>query len=435
MTSHSRVGPTPHFSVSLVTVATLSVALSGCDRAGASDDLHLDGLGRLTAVEELRIGDFDDPNVGFSQVGRVDVDDDGNVYILESSVPEVRVYSPDGILLHRIGRRGGGPGEFEGAPRFGVIGDTVWTVDTRVGRISLFDREGKVLSSGTADRVMMPMPTGTVGYLLPWSMLPSGNFTSHFGMVGSNRNAPPYAGPPTDSVPVPFLLFGATGAVTDTVGWADRPPPRMWRPPSQEEAFQTIQVGDRRMMVPRPPTTLPWWEPLLDGYVLVESPLTTDPQAGLVRVTRIGLTGDTVYSRELDYRPMPYVAADLDSMAARAARGGPGGGVPFAVGPNAPPPPSNWQGIARTLRDAMDFPEFKLPIAYPWVGKDESVWLRRDDGDEPMGRWVVMDDRAVPRGELELPSNLRLVWSRGDTFWAVLPDEFDVPWVVRYRIQ
>ena len=54
------------------------------------------------------------------------------------------------------------------------------------------------------------------------------------------------------------------------------------------------------------------------------------------------------------------------------------------------------------------------------------------DGDGPTARWAVMDDRAVPRGELELPANVRIVWSSGDTFWAVLPDEFDVPWVVRY---
>jgi hypothetical protein len=269
----------------------------------------------------MRIGDFDDPNIGFSRVSGLDIDDDGNIFVLEASVPEIRVYSPEGALLRRIGRRGGGPGEFETAPRFGVIGDTVWTVDTRVNRISLFDRDGSLLSSGTAQRVAVPLPATSVGYLLPWSMRPDGKFTSHFGAVASSPNASPTNLQPTDSIPVPMLLFDTTGEVTDTIGWAGRPPPRMWRPPSQDDTqLEAVQVGGRRMMVPSPPTAMPWWEPLLDGYLLIETPLALSREGGVVMVTRIGLAGDTVYSRQLDYRPVPYAGADLDSIAAWAAR-------------------------------------------------------------------------------------------------------------------
>jgi hypothetical protein len=83
----------------------------------------------------------------------------------------------------------------------------------------------------------------------------------------------------------------------------------------------------------------------------------------------------------------------------------------------------------------MNFPEFQMPISYPRVGQDEAVWLRRYNDAGGVARWILLDERATPRGELELPTNVRILWSRGDNFWAVVPDEFDVPWVVRYRIE
>lgn len=33
-----------------------------------------------------------------------------------------------------------------------------------------------------------------------------------------------------------------------------------------------------------------------------------------------------------------------------------------------------------------------------------------------------------------LPGSSRPLWGRGDTLWVAEPDEFDVPWLVRYRI-
>jgi hypothetical protein len=83
----------------------------------------------------------------------------------------------------------------------------------------------------------------------------------------------------------------------------------------------------------------------------------------------------------------------------------------------------------------MKFPEFKSPLEYPWLAQDESIWLRLSHANHATALWLIMDAGGRPRGLLELPSNLRIVWSRGDTFWAVEPDELEVPWVVRFRIQ
>jgi hypothetical protein len=84
----------------------------------------------------------------------------------------------------------------------------------------------------------------------------------------------------------------------------------------------------------------------------------------------------------------------------------------------------------------MDFPEFRLPIQYPWLAQDESLWLRwTEGGSAATTRWILFDREGTPQGQLELPSNLVIEWARGDAFWAVEPDEYDIPWVVRFRIR
>lgn len=418
---------------SLATLAISVLACSACERATTGSAAHVDRLPTLGVETNARLGDREDPDVGFSRPAFVDVDRDGNVYVLEALVPEIRVYGPDGRLLRRIGRRGAGPGEFEGAPMFGVLGDTVWTVEPGGDcRLTLFDRRGTVLATGRTEGVRVPLPSG-FGYVLPWAMRPDGLFTSAFSRVSYTSTSPPSGVEPTDSIPWPLVLFDASGAVTDTIGWVDRPPPRMWRPPEEDDTeYRTVEVGGQRVQVPQPPSTLPRWGALPDGYVSVDTPLPTDGSEGTFTISRIGLHGDTVYSRTLHYDPVPYAAADLDSIAIRAGRGEPGGGVGYV--PGRPPPP-DWRARANVLRSEMDFPEYRLPVEYPWFARDGSVWLRLTGGDETTARWVLLDPDGRPRGRLELPSDVRILWSRGDTFWAMDPDELDVPWLVRYTLR
>lgn len=415
-----------------IALAPSCVALAGCTAAPAARDTHVDAFPRLVAEAGMRIGDVEDPDIGFSRVVAVDVDRDGNVYVLEALVPEIRVYSPDGALLRRIGRRGAGPGEFESTPHFGVVGDTVWAVTYAPDRITLFNRDGTLLSARRSESVVVPLPR-SYGYVLPWMMRPDGKFTSRMARI-AGLTAPPSGVQPTDSIPVPFVLFDATGAVVDTIGWAPRPPPQVWSPASNDDdRYRTIEVAGRRQIVPSPPPTRPWQESLQDGYVLVDAPTAEASDDGTFTVARFGLTGDTVYTRTLHYRPARYSSADLDSIAARAARGEAGGMAPFMLTRGSAP--TDWEIVAHSLRDAMDFPEFKPAIERPWFAQDESVWLLLTGGAGGTARWVLLDERGRPRGQLELPPNVRVLWSRGDTFWAVKPDEQDVPWLVQFRIR
>lgn len=400
-----------------------------CEQRPEGVDGHVDGIQTLIADSGLRLGSTEDPAEGFTGIVAVEVDQDGNLYVVEGFVPEIRVYDPEGVRLARIGGPGGGPGEFESPPRIGVVGDTLWAWDGALNRLTLFDRSGTVRSTARFDGVTVPLPSGRA-VLLPWRMRADGSFDSHMGRISFSRPGEETGVRPTDSIPVPFVRFDPSGAVIDTVGSADRPPPRMWRPPSQDDlAWDFIEVDGRRQSVPTPPSELPWWSSVPGGYVLVEGPTADGPDDAEVVVTRIGFRRDTVYRRTLRYTPEPYSSEALDTIAARAARGEPGGMVPYS--PFARGVPEGWEATARALRQAMDFPPYQSPLQHPWVAHDGAVWLKRWDHIRPEATWILLDPEGRVRGQLVLAADVQPMWAQGDVVWVVEPDEMDVPWLVR----
>jgi hypothetical protein len=408
------------------------LAVSGCGAGDAGDPTRIDGsdLAPLTAVEFARFGDVQDPDRGFSRIGGVEVDRDGWIYVLEAMVPEIRVLGPDGSLLHTIGGRGDGPAEFSSPPQFGVKGDTVWTHDIREGRIKLFSRSGALLSTGVRDPVRVPLPQGW-GHVVPWMMQTDGRLQGWFGLVTYSRDDGPTGVTGSDPIPWPVVTFDPSGAVVDTIAWVAEPPPRMWRPPSEEPDMpELIEIGGRPRMVPNPPPPFADWHPLPDGRWIVD-PV---PPPGLAEpaftATRVTLDGDTVVHRTVTYDPVPWTEAALDSIATNAARGG--GGM---LNPNTSAP-DDWEAVAARLRQAMDYPESRPPLLYSLPGADGSLWMRRSrDESDPVAVWWVLHPDGGPLGRLELPAAARPLRASVDTLWASVPDDLEVPWLVGYRIE
>jgi sugar lactone lactonase YvrE len=95
-------------------------------------------------VQELRIGSENDDPTGFSDVRGILVDHQGNIWVLEFSTQEIRIFDLSGHHVRNIGRKGQGPGEFVYPDGMALAPDgLVWVHDPQNGRFSIFSQEGK----------------------------------------------------------------------------------------------------------------------------------------------------------------------------------------------------------------------------------------------------------------------------------------------------
>jgi len=95
------------------------------------------GVETITLQEMWRAGGADDEDVIFGVVNQAMVDDDNNIYLLDTQLSEVKVFSPEGELINTLGREGDGPGEFRNP------GDMCFLPDGTLGVLQGFP--GKVI--------------------------------------------------------------------------------------------------------------------------------------------------------------------------------------------------------------------------------------------------------------------------------------------------
>ena len=101
-------------------------------------------LVRFELKEQLRIGQkpFSRDSLLLGRTGRMAIGRTGHVYVADSSVPTVYVFSASGDFVTSIGRRGEGPGEFI-RPSGIFVGDndSLFVFDFDLRRISVFAPE------------------------------------------------------------------------------------------------------------------------------------------------------------------------------------------------------------------------------------------------------------------------------------------------------
>ncbi|MDH4272368.1 MAG: 6-bladed beta-propeller, partial [Candidatus Aminicenantes bacterium] len=117
----------------------------------------------------------------FSRVGGIDVDDDGNVYAIDSSSAHIRVFDASGQYLWTIGRKGQGPGEFQ-TPVFvqAISQGELAAFDYQAQHLVFFSPDGTYLREVSAARMRYPV--------LPIRLDSKGN------IVGLQIMAPPPLG-------------------------------------------------------------------------------------------------------------------------------------------------------------------------------------------------------------------------------------------------
>ncbi|MCK5058439.1 MAG: 6-bladed beta-propeller [Candidatus Aminicenantes bacterium] len=89
------------------------------------------------------------------RVGSIQVDDAGNIYVMELSQFKIFVFAPDGKFLYAFGKKGEGPGEIKNAYRFFLLDDRV--IIPELGKFSFFTLQGKFMNSVNTGRMIAPI--------------------------------------------------------------------------------------------------------------------------------------------------------------------------------------------------------------------------------------------------------------------------------------
>lgn len=145
-------------------LAGLVGVLFGC----ASDPSSPNTAG-VRFEETLRIGS-DDPEAPdhqlYSQVAAATIDSDGTIYAVDARTGGVRVYDADGIFQRSIGKRGQGPGAFQGVSAMHVDAQgRLLVADPGQSRITAFALSGELLDTYSLPGVrrvtdIAPLPDG-----------------------------------------------------------------------------------------------------------------------------------------------------------------------------------------------------------------------------------------------------------------------------------
>jgi hypothetical protein len=146
------------FIIGLLLVASLSGSPTGIDQNRLEDQASTvhnkqkpsppaGTPDKFTQKEELVIGEDEKSNEPlFSQVNSIDVDDNENLYVLDTKACSILVFNQKGNLINRIGGKGQGPGEMLIPVSIGICDSTSIAIyDLGNRRLSFYSLEGRFI--------------------------------------------------------------------------------------------------------------------------------------------------------------------------------------------------------------------------------------------------------------------------------------------------
>lgn len=352
-------------------------------------------------VEELRIGSVEGegPTL-FGRIRSLAVDAAGRVWVVESQSQEIRVFGRDGGHVRTIGRKGGGPGEFQRAlhAQFGPEG-RLWVADPANARVSVFDTAGALLTSE-------PVPGGFV--VIPW----------RGGFDDRGRYYLPIPRPSEEGFDLGLVRHEIRPDSTSGRGGRTAPPALVPldtlpvpRDPVERERFEH-RSGDGR-------TVAMASVPYAPAFRWRRSPSGTfwGLFTGDYRLVELSPAGDTLRAVTRPFEPLPVTQADVEE----AMEG------------------LEWFTSQGGWVDRSAIPDTKPGADELFVDDEGNVWVfpvtergregRVLDVFDPEGRWL---------GRVRLPFALAdgpVPLVRGGVLYGVTENELEVPFVVRARIE
>lgn len=317
---------------------------------------------------------------------------DGSLLLLDPTLKSLFRFSPRGELLGRIGRDGGGPGEFRWPVGIGSLGDQIWVFDYGLRRLTLLDRTLRLDTTRVVN---------TSGILAP--------------LAGGGHVVQPHrldVLPDTDRTreETLLLLVGADGRESPIGKWTvDASTISVKRP----SGFLAVTF--------QPFSEPPLWAVGPDGasVVLVEG--SGGENLALVSVSA---SGEQRFRTPL---PMPRVPLDdamfkrgVDSLIASLNQAGPSTRSSGTVDEAA---------IRRTVNRPRDL----RPITRLVVGADGRNWLQLRRTPRPgFTEWRSHSVAGAAGPAILLPSNARVLMFSSTAAWVTKENEDGEPIVVEY---
>lgn len=356
------------------------------------------------AVRDARAGVGDGPGaltaISYLSVGR-----DNNVYVSQPQDAVVRVYDARGRFLRKLGRRGEGPGEFQAPGILGWRGDTLWVADGRLARISLFGPGGAFVRSVTFTRV---------GPITDNRPNVAGSLFADGSVLGLWQAPLPVLSGPR-AVSVPLVRFTAGGQPVNVVA----------RVPRKNE-FVELRSGTGISYAPQPFTDSPLWAPSPDGsgIVVVTRGVATAGRRATFAVRKFHFSGRQLFATAHAYTPRPLAAAAVNRVVEQHVEG--------LSNARWKTPPEG--ALRRMIRGALYRPRYVPPVTGLTVGRDGTVWLRREETGAAAVAWDVLDAAGRRVARVALPTGLEVLYADRTQVWGVERDELDVPTLVRFRV-
>jgi hypothetical protein len=360
-------------------------------------------LSQWRAERDLRIGSLNDPGTALSQVGALAVAEDGTMYVAQPTERTIRVFDANGRPLRRIGRRGVGPGEFQGIVSLGIIDGVLHAFDPVLNRVSFF-----------------ALPDGEIRRTVRVQSGPLREGHRPAIAVGVLRDGPFVAQPPVDAmrmaggnVTIPVLQLHENGR---TLG--------EFPPLGVRYGTRRLDVNGGVLIFNPPVSDADLFSVAPDGsaVVYVRRPVPTAPATATYTVSRLRSPRDTVWVREHRFQPQRITARSAAALRAEIVRN--------LVGPGIT------RREAETIAARPDLiPGFYPPVSALVAGQDCMTWLLMEGADASTTTWLVLDEAGVPVGIMPLPRSTRVLAAGRTHLWGVERDELDVEYVVRYRIR
>ena len=120
--------------------------------------------------EDLVIGSETDENYMFYQAGSIAVDNQGNIYIVDSGNQRIQKYDKNGNYLQTIGRKGQGPGEFM-SPYDIVLDEKGYIYVSEGMKMHVFDPKGNSIKDIVLSNFIMGYSIDSEGNIIAYGFV------------------------------------------------------------------------------------------------------------------------------------------------------------------------------------------------------------------------------------------------------------------------